>query len=215
MWTLTTAAYTVPYMLATGVLLYLEPLSAPVGAILLAHAWAIPELYAKRGANVLRRRPRADETAERTAVGLLGDLVGHEARDLHDRTGLVLERGALGVWLVGEAGALLITSRRAPGSTAGASTSRTAACRRRTASPICCSRCAPTSRASPPSPTWPSAERPGGSAAGCRRRSGPRSTPPSPPRAAEGFSTGCPTRGPRFPTAGHGRWAVEQRPWSS
>jgi hypothetical protein len=34
--------------------------------------------------------------------------VGHDARDLHARTGLVLERGSLGVWLVGEAGALLV-----------------------------------------------------------------------------------------------------------
>ncbi len=42
----------------------LEPLTAPLGAILLAHAWAIPELYAKRGANVLRRRPRAGAGAE-------------------------------------------------------------------------------------------------------------------------------------------------------
>jgi hypothetical protein len=108
LWTLTTAAHTVPYVAASGVLLWLEPLSAPVGAILLAHAWAIPELYAKRGANVLRRRPRADDGAERTAAGLLGDLVGHEARELHARTGLVLERGALGVWLVGEAGAILV-----------------------------------------------------------------------------------------------------------
>ena len=107
-WTLTTVAHTVPYLAATGVLFALEPLSAPVGAILLAHAWAIPELYAKRGANVLRRRPRAGDAAERVAVGLLGDLVGHEARELHARTGLVLERGALGVWLVGESGALLI-----------------------------------------------------------------------------------------------------------
>jgi hypothetical protein len=39
---------------------------------------------------------------------LLGDLVGHAARDLHDRTGLVLERGGLGVWLVGEMGAVLV-----------------------------------------------------------------------------------------------------------
>ena len=108
LWTLTTAAHSVPYVAATGVLFALEPLSAPVGAILLAHAWAIPELYAKRGANVLRRRPRADEAAERTAVGLLGDLVGREARDLHARTGLVFERGALGVWLVGEAGGVLV-----------------------------------------------------------------------------------------------------------
>ncbi|MDP9383840.1 MAG: hypothetical protein M3P50_01145, partial [Actinomycetota bacterium] len=45
---------------------------------------------------------------EATALGLLGDLVGHEGRDLHARTGLILERGTLGVWLVGEAGALLV-----------------------------------------------------------------------------------------------------------
>lgn len=108
LWTLTTAAHTVPYVAATGVLLALEPLSAPVGAILLVHAWAIPALYAKRGAGVLRRRPPAGAGAERTAVGLLGDLVGHEARELHARTGLILERGALGVWLVGEGGAVLV-----------------------------------------------------------------------------------------------------------
>jgi len=107
-WTLTTVAHTVPYGLASGVLLWLEPLSAPVVFALLAHAWVIPELYAKRGANVLRRRARAEDGPERTALGLLGDLVGHEARELHARTGLVLERGALGVWLVGEAGALLV-----------------------------------------------------------------------------------------------------------
>jgi hypothetical protein len=57
---------------------------------------------------VLRRRPPAADGPERTALGLLGDLVGHEARALHARTGLVLERGTLGVWLVGEAGALLV-----------------------------------------------------------------------------------------------------------
>ncbi len=107
-WTLTTVAHTVPYLAASAVLLWLEPLSAPVVFALLAHAWVIPELYAKRGANVLRRRPRADDGAERTALGLLGDLVGHDARDLHARTGLVLERGSLGVWLIGEAGAVLV-----------------------------------------------------------------------------------------------------------
>ena len=107
-WTLTTVAHTVPYFAASGVLFALEPLTAPLGAILLAHAWAIPELYAKRGANVVRRRPRAGAGAERTALGLLGDLVGHDARAVHARTGLVLERGALGVWLVGEGGALLV-----------------------------------------------------------------------------------------------------------
>jgi hypothetical protein len=113
LWTMTTVAHTVPYLLASGVLLWLEPLTAPVVFVLLAHAWVIPELYAKRGANVLRPRPRADSGAERTAVGLLGDLVGHDARELHARTGAVIERGALGVWVVGEAGAILVAGRRA------------------------------------------------------------------------------------------------------
>jgi hypothetical protein len=107
-WTSTTVAHTVPFCVAALVLFLLEPLSAPVGLIMLAHAWAIPELYAKRGANVLRPRPRRDEGPERTALGLLGDLIGHEARELHARTGLVLERAALGVWVVGEAGAVLV-----------------------------------------------------------------------------------------------------------
>ncbi len=107
-WTLTTVAHTVPYLAASAVLLWLEPLTAPVVLALLAHAWVIPELHAKRGANVLRRHARAHEGSERTAVGLLGDLVGHDTRDLHARTGVVLERGALGTWLVGEAGAVLV-----------------------------------------------------------------------------------------------------------
>jgi hypothetical protein len=108
LWTLTTAAHTVPFAVAAAVLFALEPLSAPVGLALLAHAWGIPELYAKVGANVVRPRPRAASAPERTALGLLGDLVDHRARELHARAGLVLERGALGVWLVGEAGALLV-----------------------------------------------------------------------------------------------------------
>jgi hypothetical protein len=118
-WTLATVAHTVPFIGTAGLLAGLEPLSFPVGLALIAHAWAIPELYARRGANVVRPRPRADgrgeagdersEAVERRALGLLGDLVGHEARELHARTGLVPERGSLGVWLVGEAGAVLVT----------------------------------------------------------------------------------------------------------
>jgi hypothetical protein len=107
-WTLTTVAHTVPYVATAGGLLALEPLTFPVGLVALAQAWAIPELYARRGANVIRPRPRAEEGPEQVALGLLGDLVGHDARELHARTGLVPERGALGVWLVGEAGAVLV-----------------------------------------------------------------------------------------------------------
>lgn len=110
LWTLTTLAHSVPFA-ATAILLFaLEPLTVPVGLALLAHGWAIPELYARRGANVLLppRGRRGSAAAEATAAGLLGDLVGHAARDLHARTGLVLERGRLGVWLVGQAGAVLV-----------------------------------------------------------------------------------------------------------
>ena len=50
----------------------------------------------------------ASPEAERVSLGLLGDLVGHAARETHVRTGLIPERGAFGTWLVGEAGALLV-----------------------------------------------------------------------------------------------------------
>jgi hypothetical protein len=110
-WTLSTACHTLPFIGAAAALLVLQPLSAPVALIALVHAWAIPELYARRGALVVRPRRRAGDGPERTALGLLGDLVGHEARELHARTGLVIERGRLGVWLVGEAGALLVRGR--------------------------------------------------------------------------------------------------------
>ena len=112
LWTLVAVAHSLPFVAAAVVLSVLKPVTIPIGAVLVAHAWAIPELYAARGANVLktpRRRPPAP--SERVAVGLLGDLLGHGARELHARTGLVMERGRLGVWLVGEAGALLVRPR--------------------------------------------------------------------------------------------------------
>jgi hypothetical protein len=108
LWTLTTVAHTVPFLGVAALLMALEPLSVPVAAVAVAHAWGIPALYANRGALVVRPRPRGDNGAERTALGLLGDLLAHDARALHARTGLALERGTLGVWLVGEAGALLV-----------------------------------------------------------------------------------------------------------
>src|SRR3954471_3183792 len=108
-WTATTTALVVPFIGAGAVLFALQPLALPVTLVSFAHAWVIPELYAHRGANVVKpKAPRAGARAEQVSVGLLGDLIGHEARELHARTGLVLERAALGVWLVGPAGALLV-----------------------------------------------------------------------------------------------------------
>jgi hypothetical protein len=108
-WTATTVAHTVPFLGTAGLLIALEPLSAPVAAMAVAHAWVIPDLYARRGANVLKPKPRGPDAAERASVGLLGDLVGHTARDVHADTGLVVERGVLGVWVLGEAGAVLVS----------------------------------------------------------------------------------------------------------
>ncbi len=111
LWTLTTIAHVVPFVAAGVILFLVQPLAVAVSVASFGHAWIIPMLYAARGANVLRPRIRAGAEAERTAVGLLGDLIGHDARELHVRTGLVVERGALGVWVVGEAGAVLLTAR--------------------------------------------------------------------------------------------------------
>jgi hypothetical protein len=109
LWTATTVAHVVPFLAAAAALVAVQPLAAPVSLAALAHAWVIPELYAQRGANVVRpKRSRAAGEAEARSIGLLGDLVGHEARELHASTGLVLERGRLGAWLVGPAGALLV-----------------------------------------------------------------------------------------------------------
>jgi hypothetical protein len=110
LWTLTTVAHVVPFVAAGIVLVVVQPLAVAVSLASFAHAWVIPGLYAARGANVVRPRPRTGAGAERTALGLLGDLVGHDARELHARTGLMMEGGRLGVWLVAEAGALLVAA---------------------------------------------------------------------------------------------------------
>ena len=108
LWTLSTVAHALPFVAAAAVLAWLKPVLAPISLVLLVHAWAIPELYAARGAGVVRRDDRRDHPGEPVALGLLGDLVDHPTRELHARTRLVLERGRLGTWLIGEAGALLV-----------------------------------------------------------------------------------------------------------
>jgi hypothetical protein len=112
LWTLTTVAHVVPFIATAVLLCALSWAATPVALACLAHAWIIPALYAQRGANVVRPRPKTGVAAESTALGLLGDLVGHDARELHAQTGLVIERGRLGTWLVGEAGALLVRGRK-------------------------------------------------------------------------------------------------------
>ncbi len=117
LWTAWTA-WIVFVFVAPGVaLLAIEPLTFPAAAICFAHAWAIPWLQARRGARQVvpigsersaAKRGEVAGTAERVALGLLGDLVGHRERELLSETGLVLQRGQLGAWLVGEQGAFLL-----------------------------------------------------------------------------------------------------------
>jgi hypothetical protein len=111
-WHAWTLLYTVPFIAAAVGMVLLEPLATPVALAALAHAWIIPELYAFRGASVVRPKVRKEAPGEPVAQGLLGDLLGHRERELQRETGLALERGALGVWLVGEGGALLVTPGR-------------------------------------------------------------------------------------------------------
>lgn len=116
-WTLSTVAVVVTFAVPSAVLVWLEPLAFPVAALWSAHGWAIVRLHERRGVNQVvaigserspARRARADQGAERVALGLLADLVGHDQRQLLTETGLALQPGRLGVWLVGERGALMV-----------------------------------------------------------------------------------------------------------
>ncbi|HZO59227.1 MAG TPA: hypothetical protein VFB51_06025 [Solirubrobacterales bacterium] len=103
-----TALYITPLLVVAAVLVLIEPLLAPIALVGLFLAWVVPELFANRGAVVVRVSRRRDGGPERVAQGLLGDLLGHDERELQRHTGLAMERGRLGVWLVSEAGALLV-----------------------------------------------------------------------------------------------------------
>ena len=108
LWTAYTAAWTVQFTATAAVLLWIEPFLAPMALIALGYAWVLAELYAQRGANVVKPKGRRNGGAEPAAQGLLGDLLGHDARELQRDTGLALERGTFGVWLLSEAGAILV-----------------------------------------------------------------------------------------------------------
>ena len=136
-WTLWSVGVVVTFGVPTAALVALEPLAAPAAAVFLGHGLAVLRIQAGRGARAVvpigsersaaRRGRREDGSgrgnrAERggvsglseepspdaVALGLLADLVGHSERDLLMRTGLALQRGRLGVWLVGEEGAVMV-----------------------------------------------------------------------------------------------------------
>jgi hypothetical protein len=117
-WTRWTVAIVVAFSAPSLVLLWLEPLMAPFALIWSAHGYAICRMQAGRGVrsvvaiggprSAAATGSRANPGAEGVALGLLGDLLDHGRRELLQRTGLALEPGSLGTWLVGEQGALLV-----------------------------------------------------------------------------------------------------------
>lgn len=116
-WSAWTAWVLIVFITPGVMLLAIEPLTFPAALLCFAHAYAVPRIQAGRGARSpvaigsersAGKLAEADGQAERVALGLLGDLVGHDQRELLARTGLALERGRLGVWLLGEQGAILL-----------------------------------------------------------------------------------------------------------
>ncbi|HET9119541.1 MAG TPA: hypothetical protein VFN72_03320 [Solirubrobacterales bacterium] len=108
-WTLWSAGVLITFGLPAALLIWIEPLAAPVSAIFLGHGLAVLHLQARRGARGVKPiGAEASDGPERRALGLLGDLLGHDSRELLTETGLALQRGALGAWLVGQEGAILV-----------------------------------------------------------------------------------------------------------
>ena len=109
-WTLWSVALVVTFGLPAALLVWIQPLAFPVSAIFLGHAVAVLQVQARRGARGVKPIGDASTPEDRTALGLLGDLVGHEERALLAETGLALQSGRLGAWLVGQEGAILVRS---------------------------------------------------------------------------------------------------------
>jgi hypothetical protein len=107
-WTLWSVGIVVTFALPAALLIWIEPLAAPASAIFLGHGLAVLYVQARRGAQGVKPIGEACNGPERTALGLLGDLLGHRSRRLLTETGLALERGRLGTWLVGQEGAILV-----------------------------------------------------------------------------------------------------------
>jgi hypothetical protein len=107
-WTLWSAGIVVTFGLPAALLIWIEPLAAPASAIFLAHGFGVLHIQARRGARGVKPIGEPTDAPARTALGLLGDLLGHDAREQLARTGLAPQRGTLGRWLIGQEGAILI-----------------------------------------------------------------------------------------------------------
>jgi hypothetical protein len=107
-WTLWSAGVLLTFGLPAALLVWIEPLAFPVSLIFLGHGIAVLHLQARRGARAVKPMGEPGGAADRRALGLLGDLVGHRSRALLSETGLALQPGRLGTWVVGQEGAILV-----------------------------------------------------------------------------------------------------------
>ena len=106
-WTLWSVGVVLTFGLPAALLVWIRPLAFPVSAIFLGHGIAVLHLQARRGARGVKPIGPAEDPPS-AALGLLGDLMAHEHRDLVGQTRLALEHGRLGTWLVGQEGAVLV-----------------------------------------------------------------------------------------------------------
>src|SRR5512138_519051 len=90
-WTLWSVGVVITFGLPAALLIWIQPLAFPVSAIFLGHGIAVLHLQARRGARGVKPMGKAATQPERRALGLLGDLVGHDAREVLSETGLALE----------------------------------------------------------------------------------------------------------------------------
>ncbi len=100
-----TSVYVAPFLGFAAFMIVLAPLLAVVSLLCLVHAWVIPELFAHRGARVLALGRAGND---RPGQGFLADLLDRRQAEVEAATGVVVERGRLGVWVLGEKGALLV-----------------------------------------------------------------------------------------------------------
>jgi hypothetical protein len=100
-----TTVYVLPFLGFAAFLIVLAPVLAAVSLLCLVHAWVIPELFAHRGARVLALSRTEDAPRGR---GFLADLLDRRPAEVEAATGVVVEPGRLGVWVLGDSGALLV-----------------------------------------------------------------------------------------------------------
>jgi hypothetical protein len=109
-WTMWTIFVVIGFGAPAATVLALSLWLFPVALLLAVHGYLICRLQAGRAVSsiVALKPPQGTHGPEVVALGLLGDLLDHRERDLLLQSGLATQHGRLGVWLLGERGALLV-----------------------------------------------------------------------------------------------------------